>query len=173
MADYYPLLRKAIDRLEQPSEAARYNVYERARQALVHQLRGAGIVDTQLDEHLESLDGAVTRIEREFAGSRAEPTRVLRLPGDKLRELLNTVPRLSEKLLTAFQFRRELLQQTQAIGLRVTGSASCKEIPLPSTARLCAQQSSPAPTSSPLPAREPSASRRVARIPARWRCYLP
>jgi lipoprotein-anchoring transpeptidase ErfK/SrfK len=78
MADYYPLLRKAIDRLDQPTEAARYNVYERARQALVHQLRGAGIVDKQLDEHLESLDGAVTRIEREFSNGRKEPTRVLR-----------------------------------------------------------------------------------------------
>ena len=67
MADYYPLLRKAIDRLDQPSEAARYNVYERARQALVHQLRSAGFVDKQLDEHLESLDRAVAQIEREFA----------------------------------------------------------------------------------------------------------
>ena len=78
MADYYPLLRKAIDRLDQPSEAARYNVYERARQALVNQLRSAGFVDKQLDEHLESLDGAVAQIEREFTNARKEPTRVLR-----------------------------------------------------------------------------------------------
>ena len=70
MADYYPLLRKAIDRLDQPSEAARYNVYERARQALVHQLRSADVADKQLDEHLESLDHAVARIEREFANDR-------------------------------------------------------------------------------------------------------
>jgi len=54
-------------------------------------------------------------------------TRVLRLPGTKLRELLNTVPRLSEKLLTAFMQRRELLQQTNAVGLRVTGPGSCKD----------------------------------------------
>jgi lipoprotein-anchoring transpeptidase ErfK/SrfK len=83
MADYYPLLRKAIDRLDQPSEAARYNVYERARQALVHQLRGAGIVDAQLDQHLEALDQAVTRIEREVAIGRKEPTRVLRAVRDE------------------------------------------------------------------------------------------
>ena len=55
------------------------------------------------------------------------PTRVLRLPGNKLRELLNTVPRLSDKLLTAFQHRREMLQATKALGLRVTGPASCKD----------------------------------------------
>jgi len=76
MADYTPLLRKAIDRLDRPSEAARYNVYERARQALVRQLRGAGIVDADLDQHLESLDRAVAQIESEFASVRAEPTRV-------------------------------------------------------------------------------------------------
>lgn len=59
-------------------------------------------------------------------GGRGE-TRVLRVGGEKLRELLNTVPRLSEKLLTAFVQRRELLQQTEAVGLRVTGPASCKD----------------------------------------------
>ncbi len=84
MADYYPLLRKAIDRLDQPSEAARYNVYERARQALVNQLRSAGFVDKQLDEHLESLDGAVAQIEREFTNARKEPTRVLRAAREEL-----------------------------------------------------------------------------------------
>jgi hypothetical protein len=78
MADYYPLIRKAIDRLEKPSEAARYNVYERARQALVHQLRGAGIVDASLDQHLEALDRAVAQIEREFASARPGPTHVPR-----------------------------------------------------------------------------------------------
>jgi lipoprotein-anchoring transpeptidase ErfK/SrfK len=77
MADYYPLLRKAIDRLDRPGEAARYNVYERARQALVHQLRSAGVVDAQLDEHLEALDRAVSQIEGEFGNGRKESTRVL------------------------------------------------------------------------------------------------
>jgi len=78
MADYYPLLSKAIGRLDRPSEAARYNVYERARQALVRQLRGSGIADEKLDEHLEALDHAVVQIEREFANTRTEPTRILR-----------------------------------------------------------------------------------------------
>jgi lipoprotein-anchoring transpeptidase ErfK/SrfK len=73
-ADYYPLIRKAIDRLDRPGEAARYNVYERARQALVRQLRDAGIVDAKVDEHLEALDHAVAQIEQEFADRRAKPT---------------------------------------------------------------------------------------------------
>jgi thioredoxin reductase (NADPH) len=54
-------------------------------------------------------------------------TRLLRIPGNKLRELLNTVPRLSEKLLTAFMHRRDLLQKTNAVGLQVTGPGSCKD----------------------------------------------
>lgn len=85
MADYYPLLRKAIDRLDQPSEAARYNVYERARQALVRQLREAGVVDAQLDQHLGALDQAVAQIEREVGSKRTEPTRVLRAVRDEPR----------------------------------------------------------------------------------------
>ncbi|MGB9368224.1 MAG: L,D-transpeptidase [Xanthobacteraceae bacterium] len=85
MADYYPLLRKAIDRLDRPSEAARYNVYERARQALVRQLRGAGIVDAQLDQHVEALDQAVEQIESEFANGRKEPARVLRAESEEPR----------------------------------------------------------------------------------------
>jgi thioredoxin reductase (NADPH) len=54
-------------------------------------------------------------------------SRVLRVPGEKLRELLNTVPRLSEKLLTAFVQRRELLERSDAVGLRVTGPGSCRD----------------------------------------------
>jgi lipoprotein-anchoring transpeptidase ErfK/SrfK len=81
--DYYPLIRKAIDRLDRPGEAARYNVYERARQALVRQLRDAGVVDAKLDEHLEALDRAVAQIEGEFGSRRPEPARGLRAVRDE------------------------------------------------------------------------------------------
>lgn len=100
MADYYPLLRKAIDRLDQPSEAARYNVYERARQALVRQLRGAGIVDADLDEHLEALDRAVAQIEGEFASVRSEPARVVHaVPEEPPARALEAPPVLVEEQL--------------------------------------------------------------------------
>lgn len=84
MHDYYPLLRKAIDRLDRPSKAARYNVYERGRQALVRQLRGSGILDEKLDGHLEAHDHAVAQIEREFANRRTEPTRSASILGKVL-----------------------------------------------------------------------------------------
>ena len=38
-------------------------------------------------------------------------TRVLVVPGDHFRHLLNTIPPLSEKLITAFTARRKLLQK--------------------------------------------------------------
>jgi thioredoxin reductase (NADPH) len=54
------------------------------------------------------------------------PTRLLRVPGSKLRELLNRVPRFGEKLMIAFTVRRELLSQTGMLGLKVFGPGHCK-----------------------------------------------
>ena len=55
------------------------------------------------------------------------PTKVLRVSGAKLRHLLNTVPRLSEKVLVAFQVRREKLAAAGVAGARVYGPAGCRE----------------------------------------------
>ncbi|MDB5172693.1 MAG: trxB [Phycisphaerales bacterium] len=55
------------------------------------------------------------------------PTRVLRVPGNCLRELLNRVPRFGEKLMIAFTKRRELLSNSGIIGLRVVGPGRCKD----------------------------------------------
>lgn len=54
-------------------------------------------------------------------------TRVLRVPSDKIRRLLNTIPRVSEKLMIAFQVRRNLLQSSGRLGLRVIGSKECRD----------------------------------------------
>ena len=53
------------------------------------------------------------------------PTTLIRVPGDKLRRMLNTVPKLSEKLLVAFQVRRRLLEDAGVAGLQVVGPAQC------------------------------------------------
>jgi thioredoxin reductase (NADPH) len=55
------------------------------------------------------------------------PTTVLRIPGSKLRSLLNTVPRLSDKLLIAFQVRREMLSKTGTLGMTVVGPGYCSD----------------------------------------------
>src|SRR6266566_8267708 len=54
-------------------------------------------------------------------------TRVLCIPGNHLRALLNRVPSFGEKLITAFTRRRELLSQMGTLGLRVVGPGRCRD----------------------------------------------
>jgi hypothetical protein len=67
MADYYPLIAKAVDRLSESSAEARSSVYERARAALVTQL---GTLDpplpaAEIERERRDLDAAILRLERE------------------------------------------------------------------------------------------------------------
>jgi thioredoxin reductase (NADPH) len=55
------------------------------------------------------------------------PTRLLRVPAARLRELLNKVPQLSEKLLIACLERRRLLTEAGVLGLRVVGPGKCRD----------------------------------------------
>src|SRR6266480_444176 len=54
-------------------------------------------------------------------------TRLMRIAGPRLREMLNKVPRVSEKLLIAAQERRRLLSQVGPIGLKVVGPGKCRD----------------------------------------------
>lgn len=54
-------------------------------------------------------------------------TRVLCVPRDRVRGLLNRVPTLGEKLISAFTRRRELLSQMGTLGLRVVGPGHCRD----------------------------------------------
>src|SRR5262249_44940653 len=62
------------------------------------------------------------------------PTRLLCVPNGQLRALLNRVPSLGEKLISAFTRRRELLAQMGGLGLRVFGPGRCRAT---STVREC------------------------------------
>jgi thioredoxin reductase (NADPH) len=55
------------------------------------------------------------------------PTRVLCVPGDHVRPLLNRMPSFGEKLMMAFTRRRELLSQMGTLGLRVVGPGKCRD----------------------------------------------
>jgi thioredoxin reductase (NADPH) len=55
------------------------------------------------------------------------PTRLMRVPGPRLREMLNKVPDVSEKLLIAAQERRRLLSEAGVLGLRVVGPGKCRD----------------------------------------------
>jgi thioredoxin reductase (NADPH) len=59
--------------------------------------------------------------------ARGERTELLRVPGSKLHDVLNAIPRLGEKLITAFTARRELLQKSGVLGMIVVGPKSCRD----------------------------------------------
>jgi thioredoxin reductase (NADPH) len=52
---------------------------------------------------------------------------LLRVPGSQFRAVLNAIPRLGEKLITAFQARRRQLSDGGVLGLKVVGPKSCRD----------------------------------------------
>jgi thioredoxin reductase (NADPH) len=54
-------------------------------------------------------------------------TEVVEVPAARVRQLLNEIPDLSDKLLEAFQMRRELLEAAGFVGIRVIGESNSKE----------------------------------------------
>ncbi|HEX8666241.1 MAG TPA: histidine kinase [Beijerinckiaceae bacterium] len=67
MADYYPLLTRALDALSDRSPAMRRTVYDRARAALMEQLRGLDppISEADIARERLALEDAVNRVEGE------------------------------------------------------------------------------------------------------------
>ncbi len=69
MADYYPLIARAIEGLAQQSPEARRAVYERARRALTTQLRSLNppLSEAEIQHESVALDHAIDRIEAKYA----------------------------------------------------------------------------------------------------------
>ena len=76
MADYYPLLSRAVGALSDSNADARRSIYERARKALVGQLQAIQppIAEADIARETDALDAAVARIEAEIAGKAAAET---------------------------------------------------------------------------------------------------
>ena len=81
MADYYPLLARALDALPDRTPALRKAVYDRARSALIGQLRNLDPPVPEADIELErkALDAAIERLETEYGAPAAAPP----LPANK------------------------------------------------------------------------------------------
>jgi hypothetical protein len=73
MADYYSLLARAVAALPQSTPEARRSVYDRARKALVNQLRSIQppVAEADIDAEGRALDEAVARLEAEAAAKSA------------------------------------------------------------------------------------------------------
>src|SRR3954471_3827059 len=70
MADYYPLVAKAIAGLERNTGGDRRALYERARSALVAQLRGMSdpaLTEAEITRERLSLEEAIRKVEAEAA----------------------------------------------------------------------------------------------------------
>ena len=59
--------------------------------------------------------------------ARGPNAKLLCVPGSRLREVLNKVPQLGEKMLIAIQERRRLLTEAGVLGLRVVGPTDCRD----------------------------------------------
>ena len=68
MADYYPLIARAVEGLPEQSRDQRHAVYERARTALIAQLRNLNPPLSEAEIHQEgrSLDEAIARVEADY-----------------------------------------------------------------------------------------------------------
>src|ERR1700746_2935663 len=90
MADYHPLITRAVEGLSNNTAEARRGLYERARGALVAQLRGLDppLTEAEITRERLSLEEAIRRVE---AGSarrfRPEPARPDSVGGLKSAEI--------------------------------------------------------------------------------------
>src|SRR5687768_803506 len=84
MTDYYPLIGKAVAGLEKNTGEARRVLYERARTALVGQLRGMNppLSESEITRERLGLEEAIRKVEAEAARRlRMEPPRSNTLSG--------------------------------------------------------------------------------------------
>jgi hypothetical protein len=101
MADYYPLIAKAVSGLDKSTGEARRALYDRARTALLAQLRGVepALSEPDITRERLALEEAIRKVEAEAARrSRGEPLPTRRdprteAPADHPEELPNPLPR--------------------------------------------------------------------------------
>src|SRR5467141_4385605 len=77
MADYYPLISRAVAGLEKNSGEARRAVYERARAALLAQLRGVtpALNESDITRERLALEESIRKVEAESARQFVEQPR--------------------------------------------------------------------------------------------------
>src|SRR5438270_12658891 len=103
MTDYYPLIGKAVAGLEKNTGEARRALYERARTALVNQLRNMNppLTESEITRERLGLEEAIRKVEAEAARRlRMEPPRADILAGLRPAERAAAEPRSNESAPT-------------------------------------------------------------------------
>ena len=67
MADYYPLIARAVSRSPNKTDEARRAIYERARAALLESSRTLEISEVELANAQFALEAAIRRVEKDVA----------------------------------------------------------------------------------------------------------
>ena len=131
MADYYSLLEKAVSGLKTPTRECRRAIYQRARKAMLSNLRclEPPVPESEVERERLALEAAISRLEREFfyfppvaipaddAKSDAALADLSREPPRKLRSALG---HMAARLRTASadrKQRRRLRNELAALGL--------------------------------------------------------
>jgi thioredoxin reductase (NADPH) len=92
----------------------------------IHNPHGGAILTVHGPGHFSGDIDVLTRRPIIVTGIAHGTTRVMRVPNASLREILMRIPDLSEKLLSAFQKRRDLLSTQGNLGLTILGPAKCR-----------------------------------------------
>jgi thioredoxin reductase (NADPH) len=87
----------------------------------------AHVVDHPPGEFCGDIDLITRRPVIVNAIARGPRTVCLRVPGAEFRRVLHAIPRLGEKLLTAFAQRRKLLTESGTLGVKIIGPSLCAE----------------------------------------------
>src|SRR5947209_18492750 len=103
MADYYPLISRAVSALEKNNGENRRALYERARAALLAQLRGITppLNESDITRERLALEESIRKVEAEAARRFVEPSR--QPPAPKIRPI---EPRTREAAPTSVPQRR-------------------------------------------------------------------
>jgi hypothetical protein len=104
MADYYPLIARAVEGLSETSPDMRRAVYERARTALMEQLRNLDppLSEADIRRERQSLDAAITRVEAEYAPEPAAPAAETPVLRERARPLHDENPTGSKRPQESF-----------------------------------------------------------------------
>lgn len=78
MADYYPLIARAVAKLDRSTREARYLVYERARTACIAELhrQDPPVPDPEIEHERVALEVAIRRVEDELAAGEASEAKL-------------------------------------------------------------------------------------------------
>src|SRR6516162_1833893 len=133
MADYYPLIAKAVTGLEKSTGEARRALYDRARSVLVAQLRGVtpALSESDISRERSSLEEAIRKVETEAARrSRTEPLpRAAPPPPPPARLDMPEPPAPSQHSVEAVEMRSAPLAVGAAPAAQATSAGAAMEPP--------------------------------------------